>query len=248
MSNKSIIRLIEHPHAISIYQARKDFAAITNTKLVERPYWYENTETGQLYHDLYACIGYPTEVTEKDEGMMGYSAIVAVLRTNETLSEYNPVNANFQLLAEFESKDVQTLLSGCIEMRQKYGFGIAPDFLNVWYGNPDRFVTTLALRNDELTRQGGENNAMLVTPPMDLYADKPFDNYIRSLKSCMLKERLRFYFGECNILKNCLREFRAGNPAVMAIGGLIHSLLAHCSWMSPTGKGVYSIDDDVKIA
>jgi hypothetical protein len=100
------------------------------------------------------------------------------------------------------------------------------------------------LRNEELTRQGGENNAMLVTPPMDLYADKPFDNYIRSLKYCILKDNLRFFFGGNNILKNHLREFRKDNPAVFAIGGLVHSLLANCTWMSETGKGVFNLEEN----
>lgn len=241
---KSIIKLVAHPASEKLYQNRLDMAIITGQPYIENPFWYENIETGQLYHDFYACIGYPSEVTDRDEGMSGYAAIVGVVRPTESLEHYNPLDAKFQLLAEAESKDVQTLLSACIKMRERYGFGLRPNFLSVWYGDPERFTTTLALRNEELTRQGGENNAMLVTPPMDLYADKPFDNYIRSLKYCILKDNLRFFFGGNNILKNHLREFRKDNPAVFAIGGLVHSLLANCTWMSETGKSVFNLEEN----
>lgn len=240
---KSIIKFIEHPDSELLYQSRLDEAVVTGQSYIEKPAWYENTETGQLFHDIYSCIGWPSEVSDRDEGAPGYAAIVGIVRPSKTLKHYNPLNANFQLLAEVESKDVQTLLSACVEMREKYGFSLMPDFLSVWFGDPERFITTLALRNEELIRQGGEKNAILVTPPVDLYAEKTFDNYIRSLKSCMLKNNLRFFFGGNNILKNHLRQFRRDNPAVFAIGGLVHSLLAHCTWMSETGKGVFSLEE-----
>lgn len=239
----SIIEIIDHPASEQLYQNRRDMAIITGQAFVEHPFWYRNTETGQLFHDFYACIGWPSEVTEKDEGMSGYAAIVGVVRPTESIEHYNPRTANFQILAECESKDVQTLLSACVRMRERYGFGLRQDLLNVWYGDPERFVTTLALKNEDLTRQGGEQNAIIVTPLLDLYAEKPFDNYMRSLKSCLLKSNLRFYFGGCRILENYLRKFRKDNPAVFAIGGLVHSLLAHCSWMSETGKGIYNIEE-----
>lgn len=242
--DKSIIKLVDHPDSDLLYQSRLDEAIITGQPYIENPYWYENTETGQLFHDIYSCIGWPSEITERDEGMPGYAAIVGVVRPSESLEHYNPLNTDFQLLAEFEAKDVQTLLSACVAMREKYGFRLTPDFLSVWYSEPERFITTLALKNEELIRQGGEKNAILITPPIDLYAEKPFDNYIRSLKSCTLRENLRFFFGGCTILKNHLREFRKDNPAVMAVGGLVHSLLAHCTWMSQTGKGVYNLEEN----
>ena len=244
VSGSSIIKFIEHPDSELLYQSRYDEAVITGQPYIEKPAWYQNTETGQLFHSLYSCIGWPSEVTDRDEGMAGYAAIVGVVRPSESLKHYNPLNASFQLLAEAESKDVQTLLSACVKMREKYGFRLTPDFLSVWYSDPERFITTLALKNEELIRQGGEKNAILITPPIDLYADKPFDNYIRSLKHCMLKDSLRFFFGERNVLKGHLREFRSNNPAVMAIGGLVHSLLANCTWMSETGKGVFNLEEN----
>lgn len=241
---KSIIKLITHPHAWELYQSRRDEAIITGQPLTENPYWLENIETGQLYHDIYGCIGWPSEISDKDEGMPGYIAIVGVVRPNESLEHYNPLNANFQLLAENQSKDVGTLLMMAVEMREKYGFGIQSELLHVWYGDPDRFLTTLALRNENLIRQGGDKNAVLITPPVDMYEPKSFDNYVRSLKSCLLPASLRFYFSGCDILKNCLREFRRDSPAVLAAGGLVHSLLTNCTWMGTVGNNIFTVDED----
>lgn len=244
MSNKSIIELVEHPHAWELYQSRRDEAIVTGQQLTENPWWFRNIESNQLYHNLYGCIGWPSEVSDKDEGMSGYIAIVGIVRPNESLEHYNPLNANFQLLAEGQSKDVGTLLTMAVGMREKYGFGIQPELLHTWYGDPDRFLTTLALRNEHLIRQGGDRNAVLVTPPVDMYETAVFDNYIRSLKSCLMPSNLRFYFGNCDILKNQLREFRRDSPAVMAAGGLVHSLLTTCTWMSQVGDNIFTVEGE----
>jgi len=234
-----IIKLITHPYPFEVLQARIDEANITGQPLVERPYWFENTETNQLFHNLYGCIGWPTEISEKEIEQPGYVAIVGVVRPDTALDHYNPLNAKFQLLAEAEAKDVGTLLAKAVELREKYGFGIQPELLGVWFGDPERFITTLALRNEDLIRQGGDKNAILITPSVDMYDATVFDNYIRSLKSCLLPDKVRFFFGGCGILKNHLREFRKGCPAVFAVGGLVHSLLTHCSWMGETGENIF---------
>lgn len=240
-----IIRLVTHPHAWETLQARIDEAKVTGQPMYQNPYWFENTETGQLFHNLYGCIGYPTEISEKEIEQPGYVAIVGVVRPNTSLAHYNPLNANFQLLAEAEAKDVGTLLTRAVEMRERYGFGVQPDLLSAWFGDPERFITTLALRNEDLIRKGGDKNAVLITPAVDMYDVSVFDNYIRSLKSCLLPDKVRFYFGRNEILKNHLREFRKGCPAVMAIGGLVHSLLTHCSWMGETRENIFMVEEEV---
>jgi len=241
MHNKnSIIEVIEHPYSELLYQARYDEAVVTGQPMVERPFWFRNTETGQLFHDLYSCLGWPTEVTDKDEGMPGYTAVVGVVRPDESMEQYNPINADFQLLAEAEARDVQVLIAHALQMRERYGFGLDSELLKCCYGDPERFIMTLALRNEQL----GEKQALTITPPIDLYSPSVFDNYLRSLKSCLLKNQLRFYFGGCNILKDHLREFRKNNPAVMAIGGLVHSLLVQCSWMTELGQGIFNLEEN----
>lgn len=241
---KSIIKMVTHPHPLETLQARKDHAKVTNQPMFELPYWFENTETGQVYHDLYGCIGWPTEISERETEQSGYIAIMGVVRPNKSMAHYNPLYANFQLLAEGEAKDVGTLLTMAVEMREKHGFGLHPELLSAWFGDPERFITTLALKNEELIRQGGDKNAILITPPIDLSDPSVFDNYIRSLKSCLLRGKERLYFGKNEIVKNHLREFRKSNPAVMAVGGLVHSLLTHCSWMGETGENVFTVEEE----
>lgn len=238
---ESDIRLISHPHAWELYHARHDEAHITGQALVENPYWFENIKTGQLYYGLYSCIGYPNEVTERDEGAAGYVAIVGIVKPN--IDHYNPIDAKFQLLAEAESKDVGSLIMYAVSLRKKYGFGVHKDLVRVWYGDPDRFLTTLALINEKLIMHGGDDNAVLITPPVDFYGQKIFDNYVRSLKSCILPGNTRFFFGENRILKNKLKEFSRDNPAVFAIGGLVHSLLTVCTWMMEA-ENMFTVEEE----
>jgi len=226
--------------------ARQDHAHITGQPLVERPFWFKNTETGHTFYDLYACIGWPSEVSDKDTGVMGYAAIVGIIRPNEDIDQRVPADALFLLLAEAQSDDVPTLIQQCLEMRQKYGFGIQPDLLTVWFGDPERFVTTLALRNEFLMKQGGSRNTILIAPPDDFYVPMIFDNYVRSLRSCLVSGKERFYFGGNEILKNRLSEFKRNDPAVLAVGGLIHSLLNRCMWMSQAdGSTIFSVEEAI---
>ena len=238
---KSIIRLITHPYAWELHLARHDEAIVTGQPMTERPYWYENTETGQLYHDIMGCVGWPSEINNEGNYLPGYIAIVGIVRPNKDMEHYNPLDANFQLLAEAESNDVPTLLSECLRLREKYGFGLN-EVLKVWWGDPDRFLTTLALRNERLIKSGGDNAAILVSPPNDFYMPKMFDNYVRSIKSCLVPGNVRFYFGTCEIIKNRLREFKRDDPAVMAVGGMVHSLLTNCTWMDQVQETVFNVE------
>ena len=242
--SKSIIKMITHPHAPEIMMARQDQAHITGQPLVENPWWYEDTETGRLYHDLYACIGWPSEVSDNKAGLPGYAAIVGIVRPKDLDKDthYDPVDAHFLLLAEAEDDDVPALLAHCVKMREKYGFGIQPDLLTVWLGDPDRFYRTLALANEVLIKRGGDRAAILLTPPDDFYTPSIFDNYIRSLKTA--SRHKRFHYSEKKILKSRLKKFYRDDPAAMAIGGLVHTLLSRCMWMgqSKQGAGCFSVD------
>ena len=215
-------------------------ATVTNQEFVERPYWYLNTETGRSYYDLYACIGWPTEIQDDRDGLPGYAAVIGVAKKDT--EGFNPVNASFQLLDEIFHEDVPTLLKGCLDLREKYGFGIRPDLLSVWFGDPDRFLTTLALFNEALVADN-EMDEFLISPPDDFYVTKIFDNYVRDIKSVLLKETRRFYFGHNDVLKNKLRDgVRKDDPCVVAIGGLVHSLLARCRWQDSRGETVFNVE------
>ena len=187
---QSIIELIESPYAIELLRARTDYAKITNQDLVERPWWYRHRETGRLFYDFMACLGWPSEVTDSTNGLPGYAAIVGI----EKLDGVDPVKAKFRLMAEIQSNDVPELLRDCLKLRKEWGFGIQKELLRAWIGDPDRFNTTLALLNEVLI-EDGEVNAILIVPPDDHYNPGIFDNYVRVMRSVLLKKTKRFIFG-----------------------------------------------------
>lgn len=232
------IKRVTHPDALSISRTWMDEAIVTGQPRVEYPFWYENIDTGQMYYDLYGCIGWPSEVSDKDEGMPGYVAIIGVVKPK---TQIKVQDALFILLAEKESRDVPTLLSHLLDIRNEYGFGLFPGFLQTFLGDPDRFITSLALLNERLTIDHQHKNAILVSPPNDYYEPKAFDHYVRSLRSTMMPDKVRFYFGKNDILKNKLKGFKRDDPAVYAVGGLIHSLLAQCTWMGFARENMFNV-------
>lgn len=242
MHQSKIIKA-SHPEALAVLRSWQDEAIVTGQPYVERPHWYENTETRQLYHDIYGCIGWPSEVSDKDTGMPGYVAVVGIVKSK---SEGRPVkDASFQLLAEYEHKDVPSLLEAVLQLRDEYGFQVNPGLLQTWLGDPDRFITILALLNERLMINRGSRDAILVSPPNDYYTPNAFDHYVRSFRSTIMPDRQRFYFGKNDILKNRLKEFKKNDPAVYAIGGLVHTLLSQCMWMDFTRENMFVVEEAI---
>jgi hypothetical protein len=234
------IRKITYPDVLETQEPRKDMAKVTGVPLMERPFYYENRDTGQQYYDIYGCIGWPTEVSERDDGRAGYVAIVGVVKSTKT----TPQNAAFQLLEERESKNIPTLLKYMQLLRSLFGFGLHPTLLRSWIGDYERFVTQTALFNEKLIEQGGNDQAITITPPDDFGGTKAFDHYVRSLHSVISPDSVRFYFGGLEILKNRLREFKRDDPAVFAVGGLVHSLLLRCTWMDQTRENMFVLEEE----
>lgn len=237
------IHKVTPPFAWELQQARIDQSVLTGQPTVQRPFWYED-DRGRMFYDLYACVGWPTEVSDKDEGMPGYIAIMGVVKSKD--ERFPAQDAPFLLMDETESRDVPSLLRAFLAMRAEYGYGCNPGFLQTLFGDAERFITTMALFNERLQQQGGVEATILVSPPDDFYDTKVFDTYMRSLRSCLVEGHVRLYFGGCEILKSRLREFRAKDPAVMAAGGLVHSLLNRCTWMDETREHAFTIEEDYR--
>lgn len=226
------------------YQSMVDDARCKGIKLTPRPFHYENVETGQLYHDIFACVGWPTEVTDKNDMRPGYIAIVGVVKDHRP-----PQEAVFQLLAEGESKDIPILLRKMGELRTEYGFGLHPTTINVWWGDPseDKFETMIALLNERLREKTGNDNlAILIAPPIDFYDKEIFETYSRAFYSVVAeKETLRFYYGKNEILRNRTREFKRDDPAILAIGGLVHTLINSTPWMDQQSENMFTVEEGV---
>lgn len=230
---------ITHPYAWELTLARTDYATVTGQPLIEKPFWYDDKIAGASYRDIYGCVGWPTEVTDKDMGMAGFLAVVSVLKDDDI----KPDDSRFRLLAEFESYDIPTLLKQMVELRQEFGFGLHPGLMQGWFGDPDRFITSLALLNERLTVDD-PGQAILIIPPDDLYVPHAFDHYVRSLRSVIERGNKRFYFGQCDVLKKKLQEFKRDDPAVYAVGGLIHSLLTRTTWMDQARENAFNVEEE----
>jgi hypothetical protein len=238
----SKIEIVVHPYALETLRARADEAIVTGQHLIERPFWFRNKETGQLYYDLFGCIGMPTEVSDKDDGQPGYVAVIAILKPTDESKPVPVADAAFRLMVEGESRDVPSLLDMIISMRKEYGFGLHPDLLQAWFGDPDRFITMVGLRNERLISAGGDRQAIVIIPPNDFYQPKSFDAYVRSLHSVLVPGKRRLFLGGCDVLRKHLRLFRRDNPAVMAVGGLVHTLLAQCEWADSNREAAFTVD------
>lgn len=239
------IKIVANDENWMLWMAKQDYAIVTEAELVERPHWFEDVKTGRLFHDLYGCLGWPSEVKEGDPGMPGYVAIVGVIRPDDKLEHYNPVDAKFLLLEEYETIDVPDLIDACVSMRERWGFGVHQDLLTMWYGDPERFLTTLSRKNEWLAKAGGPEKAVILTPPDDFYVPKIFDYYVRSMQSVLKKRgenhEPRFYFGEQKILKSKIQAFTRDDPAILAAGGLVHSLLSRTLWLDEMGKAAFNV-------
>ena len=222
------IRKITHPQSYELRQARLDAAIITGQPLVERPHYYEHVESGQQYYDLVGCIGYPNPITDKNKAAQkpGYIAVVGVIK-----SAVGPHKAPFKIMAEYESDNLYALFGGIVRMRDEYGFGLSPGLLQSWFGDCDRFITELALYNEELVRVGGAEAAILIIPPDDFHNTKVFDIYVRAITRVLNKDAQRLVYGGNASLKNRVREFLDKDPIIMGMGGLIHSLISRVPWM-----------------
>jgi len=233
--NTSEIKHITHPFAIELRQARYDHSVVTGQPLVENPWWYEHT-SGLLFYDIYGCIGWPTEVTDTAEvETPGYVAIIGVVRPSDTLEHIPATDATFRVLEEYQSGDVQELLNACVRLRNQYGYGLRRELLAEFYGDPVRYLSSVCLYNER------HDLELMITPPDDYDTPMIFDNYARSLRAAI--QRRRIHPGTCRLFVDRLKEFRRNDPLIMAVGGLVHTLLGRCAWMDTIGENVWRMAD-----
>jgi len=64
------------------------------------------------------------------------------------------------------------------------------------------------------------------------------------MRSVLLKKTKRFIFGHNDILQNRLLEFKRDDPCVLAMGGLIHTMVCRCTWLDPATEQVFNVEED----
>lgn len=236
------IRLIAPPEAPQLRQARMDEAIVTGQPFFEKPYYYENIETGQQYHDLFGCVGWPNVITDKNKApnKPGYIAIVGIIKNSEPVEK-----APFRIMEEFESHNILYLFDEMVRMRNEWGYGLHPDLLRTWIGDSDRFITELAIFNDEFVRYGKPQNSILIAPPDDFGIPNMFDVYTRAISQSLDSNTQRLYYGGNTILRNRIKEFMDKDPIIIGMGGLVYSLIRRRTWMDQAQENVFTIEEVV---
>lgn len=235
-----MIQVIQEKHPTETMQARRDFAHVTKEPVVELPYWFKDTDTGKEYYNLYAGLGWPQKVTEKGDQLPGYAGIIAVVKGSK-----DAIDAPFQVVAEIQEPSVDILITECVKLRKKWGFGVHPQLLDIFIGDHTQFDTVVAGYNTVLAEAGRpDREAFIVSPADDFDSPQAFDLAVRRLQSVlMVKQGKRLYLGDSEIIKNRILSFRRDDPAILALGGLVHTLLMRTPWMEQSVPSVFQLDE-----
>uniref|UniRef100_A0A6M3LHZ5 Uncharacterized protein n=1 Tax=viral metagenome TaxID=1070528 RepID=A0A6M3LHZ5_9ZZZZ len=215
--------------------ARRDFAIVTGVKQYDPPYWFVDKETNKEYKGIYGCIGWPGAVmNERDsEQPPGYAAVIGVQREDE----------RFHLLEEVDALSPKLLIDKCLRMRTRWGFKVHPSLLQVFIGDHLRFELIVAQFNSMMISQRGKGSvgeAFIVSPPDEQENPKHWDIYFRQLQYVVAPEVKLLILGKIGtLLRNQLTEFKRDNPAVLAVGGLMHTLLGRTPWKTRTEDAVW---------
>jgi hypothetical protein len=249
--SRSNIELVTDEYPLETLQARIDQSIVTGKPMIEKPYHFRNIATGQAYYGIYGCVGWPSPQASEQAGKdsrPGYLGVIGVVKLkSDTIKVEDTV---FQLLDEAQEQDVLCLMRRWLEMRARWGHLVIPEMLSSLYGNPDRFVMTMAMLNDRL----GERDSVSIAAPYDFYDTLMFDTYLRSLRSVFTPQAMyaplsssrealmpRFFHGGHEVLKTRLREFGQDDPVIVAVGGLVHSLLIQTMWMEQRSENAFVI-------
>lgn len=233
---------VQEKYPLETMQARRDFAHITKSRLVEPPYWFRDTETEREYHGIYGCIGWPQRLSEKMDKRDGYAAIVGVRK----IADQDAAEAKIDVLDEIEERvgNEGILINRCIEMRKRWGFGVHRDLMPVFFGDYRPFELVVAYVNTKMLEAGAkETDAFVVSPPDDYEAPNAFDIYVSSLGLVLSRQTKRLRIGKAEVIKNRISAFKRDDPAIMALGGLMHTLLLRQPWMEQATPSVWRMPD-----
>ena len=235
-----MISVVCEEYPVETLLSRLDFACVCNSPLVEQPYWFVD-DKGREFHGIFACIGWPQEVTERNDQLPGYAAIVGVSKDAAIRAE----DARFVVLDEVAESSEMLLLRSADEMRRKWGFGVHPKLMRYFWGDYRTMESVVSRFNAEaIERDGDDTNAVIITPPDDFDNQRSFDIYVGTLRTVLSPKAKRLYVGAGEIIKNRLLSFRRGDPAIIALGGLVHTLLLRTLWMEQTNLSAFEMPDE----
>lgn len=217
--------------------ARRDYANVTKTPTVEKPYWFLDDETGWEYYGIFGGIGWPQKVVETDKQRSGYAVVVGVLKRKGE----PPLNASFIILDEVQEHSVDILLEKAVSMRKRWGYGAHKSIMPVFIGDHRQFEMTVADYNTKAVMEGREQDELIVSPPDEFDNPQAFDVYLRRLHTVLSKDGKRLHLARNEIIQQRIIEFMRDDPAITAVGGLVHALLLRTPWMEQSSPAVFSL-------
>lgn len=225
MTDKSEIKIKVVRRNNIITGSDQHIAHITGERYVRKPYYYRNIENGQEYSHIAGGIGWPGEKA-------GFIVIVAVEKQQDT----------FHVLEEAENSTVPGLLSECLGLRQKYGYGLTSELFRFWYGEHERFDTFVTDFNHKLELKDEKVDGVYLSPPHDSEKPNAFEIWLNRIKSCLgdASGKKTLHLENCNRLRNHIQNLppnaaKKGSiqdyPAIACLGGVVHSLMIRRPWL-----------------
>ena len=217
-------------------------SAITGETLTRKPIYYRHTKTGKEYCHIAGGIGWPGEKP-------GFIVVVGVEKT--------AVDPRFHILEERESENINGLLTSCLQLMEKYGFGQDSDLFKVWYGQNERFDTFVNDFNHDHELKDHMYQGIYIAPPHDYQKANAFEIWLNVIRSCMKRDTSgnpKLLLGNCPILRNRIQSAPVDvavkgsveeYPALSCLGGTLHSVMIFRPWLkfSRTERTIPAIHD-----
>ena len=202
---------------------------ITGETYILKPTYYRNIETGMEYCHIAGGIGWPGQAP-------GFIVILAVIKPEGK-------NPSFHVLEEEEIGSINGLLTACLQLREKYGFGKGSALFDFWYGENERFDAIVNDFNQDLTVKDDTAQGIYLVPPYGHQKSNAFEIWVNSIRGCLKRDasnKPELYLGDCTKLRNYLQSSPfdvavkgaiEDYPALAALGGVMHSLMMLRPWL-----------------
>jgi len=237
-----MIEFVQEKYPEATMMARRDYAHVTKTKVVEPPYWFRDTNTDKAYHGIAGGLGWPQRLSEKANSRPGYAVVVGIRK----IEGQDPEEARIDVLEELEEESGSEglLIKACVEMRQRWGYGVHESILPVFHGDHRPFELVVADFNTRIAENSDDDkDAFVVSPPDDYDNPKAFDIYMGRLRSVLAEKSKRLFLDDGDKIRNRIKTFMRDDPAIMSLGGLIHTLLLRQPWLEQTTPSVWQMPE-----
>ncbi len=229
---QTVIKIKKETHIEGTEQARHDFAIVTGKDIVLKPAVFCHVETDEHYCNIVGGIMYPTALEP------GIVMIIGI---------QNEPNLLFRILDVFESDNVFELISNCVDMRKKWGFGLDSRILPWWYGDQDKFRSLIIKVSATLEKASGYDQGLYIKDLTDLREKHAFPLYIRQLFNArntglLEKPSKSGFMNIVGYIQGFNRELAEKTktedyPAVGLLAGMIHSLQIERPWEEEVTQG-----------